>query len=528
MVQVCLSIGRATCRMLTACPLQPLSHQERPRWPALPLAGLTQESPKPAAAVLPAAPSRFPYLFGLVGGEGSKTTESKITSKIDSISDWQRHATGTPDTSASVHRPRLHDSPMTKLPALPEPSTEELLSETAMNSLVNGYVAEGEVLPASLPETRSSSSATNNAGKAWNWFKRAGSAIKPPLAQATTESEIVVQSTANSNGHLAVAGARSRDTSSQPLQIRHLPKRPSKHDMQSHKHTISKPRPLSRQGTQQITAEIETLLQDQRSPVGSAPGLEGPNETDEIWGPGALVLDDGISESSIPFEVWQDTAHPPWWARPVETLDERSRRKLGLKPLHLKRNDEAVPDRSETEKISKDTKQDRKSSREPGRPSAIPTSNDRAADSGKVSPGVPLIGQRRMRTSKAVAEVAKIENARPLPADMPESPFSSRRFTKVDTVRSGHKAAPSKGPFPQDALPAEESDALTTKAATTVPHAPSRPLLYGSVSHHQGIRDVETATLARLKTEGGEVKRMWLSLHLNLLCSLLTVAFSPQ
>lgn len=471
------------------------------------MAGLIQESPKPEAATQPAAPSRFPHLFGLVGGEGSKTTESKIASKIESISDWQRHATGTPDTSASVHRARLDQAPHTKSPAGPAASSEEMLSETAMNSLVNGYAAEASLLPASLTESQASSATPNNAGKAWNWFKRAGSAIKPPALPSSLLNHETSQTVVEKSQNHVLPEIKLKEAI-QPM-IRELPRRPSKHDMQTHKHTHSRSKPSLKQATNKITAEIETLLQDQPPTLREAADPMFTAEDPESWGPGALVLDDGISESSVPFDASQGSQNPPWWARPVDALDERSRRKLGLKPLHLKRNDQAKSGVSKNENGPKERERnDRAANRPP--PLFTSTGANKAIDSGKVSPGVPLAGQRRTRNSKLSMREAEHEHARPLPADIPESPFSSRRFSKVATVRLGHRAAPSRALVPQDAVP-EDADAPPTMQIPAGRQAARKPDSKEAYSHAGLTESSKSVPLSKVVATGGEASSMILS-----------------
>lgn len=428
------------------------------------MAGLVQELPKPDLPVQAGAPSRFPYLFGLVGGEGSKTSESKVESKIESISDWQRHTSGTPDTSASIHRPRLETISATKPPKMPAQSQEEMLSENAMNSLINKYDANESTLPSSLSESQPVSLIPNNAGKAWNWFRKAGTLVNGASTfNATTDSsKDDILPLNNRDPNTAKTGIMQN---SNALQLHELPRRPSKDDMQSHRHTLSKQREIQKPETAQITEEIETLLQSGHSPPGEQPqpeqtkhlplsanGPTGTARTSEIWGPGSLVLDDGISDCSTAFNDAQVSKRPPWWAKPVDAFDEKNRRKLGLKPLHLMTNgtsdigDGLPGDRGS----SSERNQDNSHTKHPASIATAP--KDKQIQSGKISPGAPLAGQRRTRNSRLDPIKKEDNNSRPLPADIPESPFSSRRFTRLDTMRMGHRPAQSRGMIPHDAV----------------------------------------------------------------------------
>lgn len=432
------------------------------------MAGLVPEAPKVEPNPPAPAPPRFPYLFGLVGGEGSKTTESKIESKIESISDWQRHASGTPDTSASVHRPRLDNPPAaTQRQDAILPNQEELLSEGAMNSLVNKYGTNGTSLSSALPDNPG----PNNAGKAWNWFKRAGTAMKANAeVQVKDGGGITVEHSA-SRAQLPSDKISDGKTASE-LDIHHLPKRPSKFDMQTHRHNTSRCHEVENLKDEQLTEEIETLLQDRQTPPSVLAVEQGcsvhvakhmskttlPDATSP-WGPGALVLDDGISESSVSIDAPNDTRRPPWWAKPVDAFDEKNRRKLGLKPLHLSNND-----CSESETTHSDIGSRREHARagsKPGRPPPITTNKAgaRPAQSGKISPGAPRHGERRRKNSRTILGERDERGARPPPDDIPESPFSSRRFTRqdvrLDMGRVGHRPTQSKALYPRDAVPEE-------------------------------------------------------------------------
>ncbi|KAK9897644.1 hypothetical protein P389DRAFT_59824 [Cystobasidium minutum MCA 4210] len=385
---------------------------ERPRWPALPLAGFASEPPKPEPppAPQPAPPMRLPYLFGLArgsGGEGSKTSESKI----ESISDWQRNSAGTPDTGASVHRTQPRRDPAVPTYSVPTATQEEMLSETAINSLVNGYAANGVSVPNTLPASQTTSAPSNNAGKAWNWFKKAGNAFAAPPA---TNIDPVL-STENKSGKQGADNDGPAIKERAEMEV-DLPRRPSKDKMQHHRHTLSKAAKSALDGADLVTQEIESLLEQKLSvdlqtlPVeveglrvsktkSNAPAAcDSPDEMSQ-WGPGGLVIE-GASDADVSTASQPAPSSQPWWAKPAGVLDAKASKKLGLKPFALRDPDasglgEKVPSSSRRQQTGLDNEQDtvvtaqrasrvsskpRHVPKEPGKLSQVPLQQDEGAE----------------------------------------------------------------------------------------------------------------------------------------------------
>lgn len=352
---------------------------------------------------------------------------------MESFSDWQRQSAGTPDTSASVHRPQTKVVEMRGGESVPAGSPEEMLSDTAMNSLINGYAANGTSLPQSLTESQPNSLPSNNAGKAWNWFKKAGSALTVPtannMAVTTTNSE-------KCEPVKTEAGKAHANLE--------LPRRPSKDDKQYHRHSLKKMENRPAAERDMVTHEIETLLQDKRTPISEVTepivGLSVHKhrtsatyesvEEDEQWGPGGLVVE-GASDADVSTTSQAVPKAQPWWAQPAGLLDAKASKKLGLKPLALNHPDNVNLDSTSSGVHESSQTQDassqqiaKRASRSIGRPRHAPK------DSGRVSPGAPIAGRRRRKNSQKFSR--DDGDARPTPPDMPESPFSARRFTRHD------------------------------------------------------------------------------------------------
>lgn len=226
--------------------------------------------------------------------------------------------------------------------------------------------------------------------------------------------------------------------------------------MQNHRHTLSRVKQVSQiPQADQVTEEIKTLLREDsfpsvmvEVPVALRVNKIRPEKVaddDDNWGPGGLVVD-GFTEARSSTKLSEAPSNSPWWAKPTDTLDAKTSKKLGLKPLQLQKSDVRTHNETSKHASSQSSKQLEIATamKEVGHERQLQQQLER----GRVSPGQPKTGRRRRKTSRNISRDTTGPSQRPLPADIPESPFSARRFTRhdvrLDTLRSNHRPSRSK------------------------------------------------------------------------------------
>jgi hypothetical protein len=388
-------------------------------------------APNPIA--IPPLPSALP----LAGGQALTKTPSTQVSKMESISDWRKTASGTPDTAPSMHhhftsQPTVSESPQEMLPSqLPEES-RRIVEERRLQV----HSKQGDV-------TSVIDSSSNNVAKPWNWFKKAVRGASATPESETSPPEILTHSVDPAGLGKVSQVISSDETRHRPAatqQQSSVGKRSSRQVAQDVKKILDEPREapstLAQQDTKSRNRERQTVEESSAS---------------ETWGPGGLVLDDG-ADAQTSASPAQQSQHLPWWARPPDAafdMGTKQRNKLGLKPLKLGKSDQSSASASNaseaesdagthkhTEKTRPRIERERSGSPTP-KGVVMHLSSPGSAGSQDMyyrKPAATQASERAAEASRTRApsgEPRREENHRPLPADIPESPASNRRFTRA-------------------------------------------------------------------------------------------------
>lgn len=416
-----------------------VAQSELARWPAPPIRPLpvnmfgpatqfTLRKPAfgsaPEASAVPPVPSALP----LASERALSKAPSSEMSKMESISDWRKTATGTPDTAPSIHRhlpsqPTFIESPEQLLPIeIPDPPGDE--PKQMLGSPLE--------VPLALEAVgTNASSASNAAAKPWNWFKKAVRGVSPSPEESQPPPAL---------GDDQKQHAPFSNRSDSQVALADVTKdRPGAAQQQSSN---------SKRSSRQVARDIEEMLDDHDSSMyhDNAPA---PTVDDSSWGPGGLVLDDGPHAHAEADAL--ANSHLPWWARPPDAafdMGTKTRNKMGLKPLKLvKPGQSSNSSASVASDVESDVVQHRhvKNARTRSKqeqagsltPRGVlmhmqpsPPGSAGSDDMYYREPQAQRQPKARSSPRHRRRDPSIDENRRPLPADIPQSPASSRRFTR--------------------------------------------------------------------------------------------------
>lgn len=387
-------------------------------------------------------PAHLPHegLASVSKQNNTESSQSYAQTLEESVSDWRKGSAATSITATSIH-----DTPHESLPTVKSP--DEMTASNA-SPLGNSLVSE---LPVEIPEQP----AKGNKPKNWDWLKKAGAAIGVGQGksatleikeQSRTGKEVTpvnakatsVESDASDDEAASPPEGSPKGTASRFANISRAPW--DHHETRQHNKPKAESKPSRRQSL--ITAAKDASRQPSptRSKQGQkprrdrappsqpvSPSLSGESATSD-WGPGGLVLEEDGS-------TWQtDTVASSkvdgsWWTKSAPSIDSTtSKGKIPLKPLRLARSGSIAS--SANDGLSEAGRSNGGHSR--GKKS--PTSNHRTRPSPLSSPrqAKQKANPRNLGPPSARSPIqVQPPRSRPMPDDMPESPASSRRFTKA-------------------------------------------------------------------------------------------------